>query len=229
LVSGAAPDYDAAAHVRSLLKGLLWMSLVVGAIVGILRATCISFWTVPSDDPLFSLSVMPTLEAGDLLVLWRFGTPTFGDLVRCPDPEVAGKFVAGRLLGEQGDRIVAELGTVSINEKLVSSVRACKPAALSVIDPNTGEAFDLSCEIEEAGGTEYTRARATHPVALKPVPFHVTVPDRQIFIASDDRHYHDDSRDFGPVPKDGCHERILFRLWSARGWSDEDRRMMFIH
>jgi signal peptidase I len=214
--------------VKALIKGLVWLIVVVGAIVGILMLTCISFWTVPNDDALLSLSIMPTLEAGDLVVLWRVGIPTFGELVRCPDPDTPGHYVVGRLLGEQGDKIVADLGAVSVNDKLIATVRACKPSKLTVIDPNNGEAFELSCEIEAAGGTEYTRARATNPV-LKPVPFKVTVPDRQVFIASDDRHYHDDSRDFGPVPKDGCHERIVFRLWSARGWSDEDRRMMFIH
>jgi signal peptidase I len=214
--------------VKVLLKGLLWVTLVAGAILGILRATCLSFWTIPSDDGLLSLSIMPTLEGGDLVVLWRVGIPSFGELVRCPDPETPGKYVVGRLLGEQGDRIVAELGTVTVNEKVISSLRACKPKNLTVVDPTTGEAFELTCEIEAAGGTEYTRARASTPVP-KPMPFRVTVPERQIFIASDDRHYHDDSRDFGPVPKDACHERVIFRLWSARGWTDDDRRMMFIH
>jgi len=212
--------------VRALIKGLVWVTLVVGAIVGILRATCLSFWTIPNDDPLLSLSIMPTLEAGDVVAIWRVGTPSFGELVRCPDPEAQGKYVVGRLLGEQGDRIEADLGKVTINEKPISTVRVCKQ--LTVIDPTTGEAVELSCEIEAAGGTEYSRARASQPV-LKPIPFRVTVPDRQVFIASDDRHYHDDSRDFGPIPKDGCHERIIFRLWSARGWSDDERRMMFIH
>jgi len=214
--------------VRALFKGLVWLTLIVGAIIGILRATCISFWTIPGDDALFSLSIMPTLEAGDLVVLWRVGAPGFGDLVRCPDPEVAEKHVVGRLLGEQGDKIVAEQGTVRVNEQLISSKRACQPNTLSVIDPTTGEAFELFCEIEEAGGVEYTRARANKPLPTPPTPFQVTVPDRQVFIASDDRHYHDDSRDFGPLPKDSCHERVVFRLWSARGWLDASRRMMFV-
>ena len=205
------------------------MTLIVGGIVLFLRATCMRFWTMTSDDALLSLSVMPTLEAGDVLVLWRVGTPTFGELVRCPDPEAPGRFVVGRILGEQGDRIVAEQASVTVNDKIVSSRRACNPAQLSVFDPHTGEAFDLSCEVEEAGGIEYTRARATHPPTAQPVPYKVKVPAGNVFLASDDRHYHDDSRDFGPLSKDTCHERIVFRLWSARGWFDESRRMMFIH
>ena len=214
--------------MRAFVKIILWVTLIVGGIGLFLRATCMRFWTMTSDDALLSLSVVPTLEAGDVLVLWRLGTPGFGELVRCPDPEAPGRFVVGRILGEQGDRIVAESGSVTVNDKIVSSRRACNPAQLSVLDPNTGEAFDLSCEVEEAGGIEFTRARATHPPP-QPTPYKVKVPAGNVFLASDNRHYHDDSRDFGPLPKDSCHERIVFRVWSARGWFDEARRMMFIH
>jgi signal peptidase I len=205
----------------------VWIALLGVAMVLALRATAIEFWTMPSDDPLLSLSVMPTLEAGDRLVLLRVGTPGFGDVVRCPDPEVPGHFVVGRILGEQGDRIVAELSSVTVNEKYIGSRRACIPPQLSVLDPKTSEAVELSCEIEEAGGTEYTRLRATTPV-LNPTKYKVHVPDGHVFLASDNRHYHDDSRDFGPVPKASCNNRVFFRLWSARGWFDNSRRLSLV-
>jgi signal peptidase I len=215
--------------VRAIVRLVVWVVLIVGGIVAALRATCVRIWTMPSDDGLLSVSVVPTLEAGDVLLLWRLGTPSFGELVRCPDPEAPGRFVVGRILGEQGDKIVAEQGSVTVNDKLVGSRRACNPPQLSVFDPKTGEAFDLSCEVEEAGGIEYTRARATRPPSQQQMPFQVKVPAGQVFLASDNRYYHDDSRDFGPVAKDSCHERIVFRFWSARGWFDEGRRMALIH
>ena len=214
--------------MRGFVKFVFWFALLGVAMVFGLKATCLEFWTMPNDDALLSLSVMPTLEAGDRLVLLRIGTPGFGDMVRCPDPEVPGRFVVGRILGEQGDRIVAELGSVTVNEKYIGTRRACIPPQLSVLDPKTSEAVELSCEIEEAGGTEYTRLRATTP-ALNPTPYKVRVPDGQVFLASDNRHYHDDSRDFGPVPRDSCHNRIIFRLWSARGWFDGTRRLTIVH
>jgi signal peptidase I len=193
-----------------------------------LRATCIDFWTMPNDDALLALSVMPTIEGGDKLILFRLGTPGFGDLVRCPDPEVSGRFVVGRILGEQGDRIFAEAGTVTVNEKYIGTRRACTPPEVQLIDPKTSEAVELSCEIEEAGGTEYMRLRTAHP-PLHPTPYKIRVPSEHVFLASDNRYYHDDSRDFGPVPKATCNQRVLFRLWSARGWFDQGRRMTFIH
>jgi signal peptidase I len=215
--------------VRALFKFVVWMALFLGGIVAVLRATCMTFWTMPDEDPVLSLSVAPTLEAGDVLVLWRVGNPNFGELVRCPDPETPGRFIVGRLLGEGGDNIVAEMASVTVNNRFIGSRRACAPPQLTVLDPYTGEAFDLSCEIEAAGGVEYTRARATNPPEHPPEAFRVKVPDGKVFLASDNRHYHDDSRDFGLVPKDSCKERIIYRLWSARGWFDEKRRMMLIH
>jgi len=232
IVSAAAKVFRTkgyhAATVGTFVKLVVWLAVIGGGIAALLRATCMRSWTAPTDDALLSLSIMPTLEAGDLLLLWRAGTPAYGELVRCPDPEAQGRFVIGRILGEQGDRIVAELGSITVNDKIIGSRRACQPSQLSVFDPTTGEAFDLTCEIEEAGGIEYTRARATRP-APQPTPFRVTVPSGHVFLASDDRHYHDDSRDFGTVRKDTCQERIVFRLWSARGWFDEGRRMALIH
>jgi signal peptidase I len=50
-----------------------------------------------------------------------------------------------------------------------------------------------------------------------------------VFLASDNRHYHDDSRDFGTVVRASCQERVVFRFWSARGWFDQKRRMTFIN
>jgi signal peptidase I len=213
--------------VLGFVKFVVGLALLGVAMIAGLRATCIDFWTLPSDDALLSLSVLPTLEAGDKLVLLRAGTPGFGDVVRCPDPEAPGRFVVGRILGEQGDRIVAETSSVTINGKYIGTRRACAPPQLSVLDPKTSEAVELSCEIEEAGGTEYTRLRATTP-ALNPTPYKVRVPDGHVFLASDNRHYHDDSRDFGPVPKDSCHNRVFLRLWSARGWFDNSRRLALV-
>lgn len=213
--------------MKGLANVVVWIALLGGALAGVLRATCLRLWTMTPDDPLLALSVVPTLEAGDVLVLFRAGTPGFGDLVRCADPEVAGKYVVGRILGEQGDRVTTELAAVAVNGKTIASKRACNPSQLIVHDPNTGERFDLSCDIEEAGGTEFTRARATNAPSLVK-SFHVAVPDGHVFIASDDRHYHDDSRDFGTLPKASCPEQIVFRIMSARGWFDSARRMTFI-
>jgi signal peptidase I len=214
--------------VRTLAHIILWLAVIGAIAVGVLRATCMRTWTMPSDDALLGLSVLPTIDPGDVLVLFRGGTPSFGELVLCSDPEVAGKYVVGRILGEPGDRVaVVDGGGILVNDKPIRSLRSCTPGQLSVRDPRTGDNFALACTIEEAGGDEYTRATAAH-VEGQSQPFRVAVPESRVFLASDDRYYHDDSRDFGPVPVESCKERVIFRIVGARGWFDQPRRLSLI-
>lgn len=50
-----------------------------------------------------------------------------------------------------------------------------------------------------------------------------------LFLISDNRDYHQDSRDFGAVPVEACRERIVFRLLGKGGWSDDKSRFTYIH
>ena len=112
---------------------------------------------------------------------------------------------------------------------MISSLRACQPNTLSVIDPTTGEAFELFCEIEAAGGVEYTRARASKPIPTPPTPFQVTVPDRQNVPSPATIATTTTTRAISTLrERSSCQERVVFRLWSARGWFDASRRMMFV-
>lgn len=214
--------------MRGLARSLVVLAIVLGAVYGVLRATCLSFWTVAADDPLVAASLLPTLEPGDLVVLWRLGTPAFGDLVRCSDPETSGRYVIGRILGEQGDAVNITGHAVTVNRRLIATAHACPVPRLTVPHPVSADPVDLLCEIEAAGGNDYARARLEVPPSI--VDIHNTsVPNGHVFLASDDRAFHYDSREFGTVPRSTCTERIAYRLWSARGWSDEARRMTLLH
>jgi signal peptidase I len=212
-----------------LIKFVVILVLLFGGIIAGLRATCMSFWTVPSDDPVYSASIVPTLEQGDLVVLWRLGSPAFADLVRCTDPEIPGRFVIGRILGEQGDRVNGIWHTVFVNRKVISAAHGCPTTRYSVPHPISGDPVDLVCESEEAGGNDYTRLRYDLTPATTPETFDSVVPNGYVFLLSDNRAFHFDSRQYGPLPKTNCPERIVFRLWSARGWSDSERRLSIIH
>jgi signal peptidase I len=214
--------------VRVLLKILLWVALIVGGVLGFLLATCISFWTVTSDAPRLSASIVPTLAPGDLVVLWYRGRPGFGDLVRCADPEARGRYVIGRLMGEEGDDVLVDQVLVTVNGTPISSKHACTNHHQTVLDPQSGDPVELTCEIEEAGGNTYTRSRASSPAFQTP-PIRTQVQPGHVFLVSDDRFFHDDSRDFGTISKSTCTERIVFRMWSARGWFDSESRFSLIH
>lgn len=213
--------------MRGLFKALLWLVGILAFIAAILRATIFETWTVPGDDPLFSASIQPALRAGDVVLLRRGGTPSFGDLVRCSDPEAPGRYIVGRILGERGDKVFADGVTMAINGKTTSVERACSTPKLSVADPTTGEPVELYCDMESLGSITYMRARASSPDASSQQT-ETEVTEGNVFIASDNRYYHDDSRDFGAVPLASCTRRVSFRLWSAKGWSDEENRLTYV-
>lgn len=199
----------------------------LGVVLVGLRATCLEIWTIPSDDTLFNASIAPTLGAGDVVVLWRRGTPSFGDLVRCADPEAQGRYVIGRILGEPGDHVVADGVSVSLNTKTVPTMVACAPPKVTVADPQTGNPIELFCDIEELGGGSYPRLRPPSADARAKVTT-ADVTAGNVFLVSDDRYFHDDSRDFGQIPKSTCEERIVYRFWSQRGWFDQEKRLTYI-
>lgn len=55
----------------------------------------------------------------------------------------------------------------------------------------------------------------------------VTVPSGRLFLMSDDRYLHLDSRDFGSLSDQSC-QHLVFRLWSAEGFLDATHRFNII-
>jgi signal peptidase I len=206
-------------------KGLLWIAGVLAAIAGILRLTVMNVWTLP-DDPVLGAAAAPTLAAGDTVVILTRGTPTFGELVRCTDPEDPTKFVVGRIGGVEGDVVETQGATLKVNGKNYTGESACPKPRFTVPHPSSGSDVTLSCDVVTMGGGWHYRGS-------NPKPFHSTatrtdVGPGMIFLVSDDREYHDDSRDFGTLPRDSCKERPVFRLWGKSGWSDDVHRLSYL-
>lgn len=211
------------------IRGLLWVVGTLAVVAGILRATCMDVWRIPEDDALFSASLRPNLAAGDVVVLLRGFLPAHADVVRCthPDPAQTGRYVVGRVLGDAGDRISTDGIHMSINGHVTRVTHACDPSNMDVIDPNTGNPHSLFCDWEEYGGTVYKRLHATGEDARSSSTTIETSPGH-LFLASDNRYYHQDSRDFGAVDVASCPEKIVFRLIGAGGWLDSESRMTLI-
>ena len=72
--------------MRKMFRFAFWVALIVGAVIGVARATAIRWWRVPQDDRYLTASISPTLRGGDLILLWRLSKPSLGDLVMCPEP-----------------------------------------------------------------------------------------------------------------------------------------------
>ena len=207
-------------------KVVLWSTLVIGAIVVLLRVFLLRVWVIPSDDKLLSASIAPSLSPGDVVLVLTAGTPGFSDLVRCADPDEPRRFVIGRIAGEPGDNVVIEGANVSINDKRAALEHACSPHTTTVEDPTTGAPVELLCDLETLGGS--THKRGTRPndsidrVERKVQPGFV-------WLLSDNRAYPDDSRLYGAVKPETCDARIIFRLWGTKGYFDSETRFTYIH
>jgi signal peptidase I len=203
-------------------KILGWIIGILAAIVGILYAFFFDVWVVPSDDPLLSASIEPTLSAGDVIVFTRRTDVTRGNLLRCPDPQAPGRFVVARAIGAYGDHLEIAGEVVSIDGHRNPSPRACAQRVL--VDPQTNEEETLTCSVEDYGAMTYEALRGTDH--LEP-PTRSTVEAGKWFLVSDDRHIHLDSRDFGEVPVTDC-KHIVFRIESAKGLGDDAKRLSVI-
>jgi signal peptidase I len=207
------------------LRLLAWASLVVGALIAVLRLTAIRWWQVPLGDPYLEASIAPSLQGGDWIVLWRATQPVEGDLVLCPEPKAAARPVIARILGEANDHLKFEGSAVRVNRTRFDSESSCE--SFSVRDPASGQEVEQGCRQELIGGKTHLRGEVSDPTPKSGEP-EFDVPHAQVFLISDNRRFPWDSRDFGTVDRETCTETVIFRLVSKDGFFDVAHRLMLI-
>jgi signal peptidase I len=206
-----------------------WFKLVAGlllvaAAVGLALSPFLEVWTVPGDDPLLSASILPTLAAGDVVILIRSASVGRGNLVRCPDPQAPGRYIIARAVGRAGDNLELSQEVVSLDGQRTPSPRACQPPEVAVYDPRVDENVTLSCAVEDYGDMPFEVLRSPGEAEKR---VESTVETGRWFLVSDDRHVHLDSRDFGQIDPSPC-ERVVFRVVGAGGFGDRASRLSFI-
>ncbi len=212
--------------MEKLIRGLVWVVGIALVVGGIARLVAFRSWKVPS-DPRLAASVAPTLDEGDTVLVFTRGTPGFGDLVRCTDPEEPTKFVVGRIAGVERDVVEVSGRFLSVNGQRYENESVCAEPTHKVYHPTTGSEMDVTCDIVKMGGGWHYRAFSQ--TDAQPTSTRKDVGIGQVFLVSDDRTYHDDSRDFGTLPAASCKERIVFRVTGKGGWGDDKARLTVIH
>jgi signal peptidase I len=211
--------------MRRIFRFVVWTAIIAGLTVGVARAFLLRWWRVPEDDPWLAASLAPTVVAGDLILLWRFTNPAYGDLVLCPEPDAPDRVVVGRLAAEEDDKIRIDAEGVWVNGKKTQNERNC--GSFEVKDPRSGVPVTQHCEVEDMAGVAHPTGSASGH-ALRPVPLEQEVPAGKVFLLSDNRLYPYDSRDYGAVERATCRESVVFRVLSKKGYSDVERRFTFI-
>jgi signal peptidase I len=193
--------------VRSFVRGTAWVSAIVGAICLLLYLFLFDTWVVPQDDPMFVVSVLPTLKPGDRILIRREQVPIFGQLARCVHPENPSKFIVARLFGQPRDVVEIKNEGITVSGQRVAPRVGCP--GMRVMNPVSGEEIQLTCGVEENPAWTY---QALYSQGSPEGDRLATVEEGKVFLISDNRHLHQDSRDFGMVDPTKC-EHIVFRLW----------------
>jgi signal peptidase I len=201
----------------STSRNLAWFTAIVGAIGLLLYLFVFDTWVIPSDDPSLSAGIQPTLSAGDRILVRRGGIPKDGELARCQRPDEPGKYVIARVFGVEGETVEVNNERTATNGRGVATRFGC--GTVNVVHPVSGELEALSCSVEDNGA--FTYSVLLHPTVRE--GRHVgKVESGKMFLVSDDRHLHLDSRDFGLVDASTC-EHVVFRLWGET-YSDSSHR-----
>ena len=214
--------------MAALTRFLVWLVVLVGVVVGFARLTAVRWLRLPENDPVFETSLLPTLEGGDLVLLWRLSRPGFGDLVLCPEPQFPDRYVIGRIAGLGGDTVHIKDGKPLVNAKPFVIERSCDPPVFSFPHPDQpSEVVEQQCSWEQMGSVLHTMGDPqVGPIV--PEDREYEVPEGHWFLLSDNRHFPYDSRDYGYIDQADCKEMVVARLVSRRGWTDSKRRITYI-
>ncbi|MEO7331777.1 MAG: signal peptidase I [Minicystis sp.] len=214
--------------MEKFFRGLAWTAGILAAIGLLLRLLVFDVWTIPDNDPKLAASIVPTLRAGDIVLVLKRGEVGVGSLVRCADPEDPTGFIAARIAGVPGDRLDIDGRHLNINGIAFNGESVCPLPSYTVIDPSSGASVVINCDRVTMGGGWHYRAYSQKPRFAQPKS-NVTVGEGMVYLLSDDRDFHDDSRDFGPVPRSSCKGPIVFRIWGKGGFFGDSQRFEYIH
>jgi signal peptidase I len=212
--------------VRSFFRGVAWLVGILAVLALILYATVFDVWVVPSDDPSFTASILPTLAPGDVLLVTRHGSaPSFESLEKCADPDAPGRFVVARVAGVADDKIEVSKDAFRRNAQALSiGSSGCDTPKVDVENPTSHEAVTLACIRTDAAGLSHS---ILHGTADFENDVAATVDPNRIYLLSDDLHFHQDSRDYGQIDPATC-QHIVFRLYGAAGITDGSRRFVLL-
>ncbi len=205
---------------RKVVRILFYVAIACGVVAGITLVFC-EPWTIPADDAQLGVSIEPTMSVLDVVLVARATGASDGALVRCTDPDAAGRFVIGRVVAHGGDKVEFRDGIMTVNDKVAVASVACDVATASLKNPATQEEEELHCGLEELGGGLHPIFRAAKSVDRD---IKINVDPGKAFLVSDNRAMHLDSRDFLAVTPGNC-QRIMLRLWGTGGWFDTKKRM----
>lgn len=208
--------------MQGFTRAVFWLIGIFGSISVLLYLLVFDVWVVPhGPDGQFKASVLPTLMPEDKILVQRQRIPIFGELARCVSPLASGGYVVGRVVGTPGDRVEIADDRVLTNGHAMPARHACPNRV--VAHPLTENLVTMSCSVLGEGLSSFESL--TGPTKSG-ISHRALVEAGKVYLVSDNRLMHQDSRDFGQVDAATC-EHIVYRLWGET-WADDRRRFTLL-
>ncbi|MCB9597754.1 MAG: signal peptidase I [Sandaracinaceae bacterium] len=155
-------------------------------------------------------AMAPTVMLGDQILVWRTQDFELGEMVLCPHPSEANRYVLGRVVGRAGQTISIERGNLHINGQVPDHDQH---DPIRWTDMESGRIRTMRWATEDILSHEhYTfveegrRLPDTRPHQVR----------GGAYLMSDNRSYiGEDSRTFGEVSEVSCIGRAFMRLTAA--------------
>lgn len=207
--------------MNGFVRVLLWISGIVGAICLLLHLFLFDVWVVPrGPDEQFGTSILPTLRSDERVLVQRGRVPRFGELARCLSPLKTATYVVGRVFGVGGDKVEIEDRAVLTNGTQPQWRHVCPTVV--VPHPVTQNLVTLNCSVAETGAWSFEYYTPQPQAGISGGTANAQVEHGKLYLVSDNRLMHEDSRDFGQVDASTC-EHVVFRLW-GEAFTDASRR-----
>lgn len=207
--------------MREIVRALIWLGVIAGALGALLYLFVVDTWRVPL-DPSLATAAAPQLAAADLLLVRRSGPPKHGELARCLSP-ADGSYVVGRVYGEPGQHVEVKDDVVTTNGQAPPAGHHAACPAVTLPHPVTQNLVKLSCGVADTGASSFQYLTGERPSASRSA---TDVGPGKLYLVSDNRHLHQDSRDFGVVDAASC-QHVVYRLWGEK-YADDGRRFTLL-
>jgi signal peptidase I len=204
------------------MKPKRWLSIAIPLlVVGVLIPSYVRAYRVAgaSDAPSYLVGdrILVNKAAYDIrlpftgLVIVSHSAPERGDVVlyRSPRDE---NLVFKRVAGQPGDVVSMRGNHLTINGTVLRYVAIDDETPQPVAATNR---FGKTIETEAGNGPEHaiTYTPGASPFASFGA---VRLPDRHYYMIGDNRDHSEDSRSYGPVPRDRILGKVAFKLTTAR-------------
>jgi signal peptidase I len=188
---------------KPALKFVAWFAAIVFVIGLILRLTKVEIMVVGHNG------MAPTVEAGEMVLIWRGTDFLLGDIAVCQKPD-SSDLVMGRVVGTPGSHVRTQRGQLEVNGTVPD---VDWQGELTFRDTLNDRTDTVRVGLEELSNhTHGIFLRGSQEFSLRDYD----VEEGRLFLLGDNRHHPaDDSRNFGTVEVATCMGTVFMRVKPA--------------